>query len=109
MPSPKKYRRVLNEIKTLVTDRPFHYSKKVQSLIENGYFELQDIDHCVRTATRIHKAEVDELGTAVDGRKYTILGTDNQGYPFYTCGKIIAGGDRERLYFFITAHENDTD
>ena len=58
------------------------------------------------SAKRIGKTEVDELDTAADGCKYTILGTDTEGYRFYTCGKIIADANDERLYFFITAHED---
>jgi hypothetical protein len=107
MPTRQKEREQLGIIKGLVADDAFHFSKKVQTLIEDGCFRLEDIKHCVMSAKRIEETEVDELGKAIDGRKYTILGTDTEGYRFYTCGKIIAGGNDERLYFFITAHEDE--
>ena len=46
-----------------------------------------------------------DLEQALDGRKYTILGRDTFGSPFYTCGKIKLSHNDQKLYFFITAHE----
>ena len=106
MPTRRKEREQLEVIKTLVASAPIHYSKKVQRMIEDAWFRLEDIEHCIMSANHIEKTEVDEIGTAVDGCKYTIKGTDTEGYRFYTCGKIIAGDNDERLFFFITAHED---
>lgn len=94
----------LPEIKQLVADQRYRYSKKVRGLIEEGFFDEEDMVHCVLSATRIHKAERDELGQAVHGMKYVILGKDTHGQPFYTVGKVME--DRKgRFYFYITAHE----
>jgi hypothetical protein len=97
--------RRLRVIKALIASRQYNYSKKVELLIEEGDFEVEDIEHCVLSADVIQKVEPDELSTAVDGCKYTILGVDTQGFPFYTCGKLIRDAESQKLYFFITAHE----
>lgn len=91
-------------IKELVMNGNYHYSSKIRSYIEDGWFQEEDLEQCICTATRIHKIGDDEQKTAVDGKKYTILGRDTQKEPFYTCGKIILSREN-RLYFFITAHE----
>ena|SRR5437660_7339879 len=96
----------LRIIKALVSSRQYQYSKKVQLFIEEGDFEPEDMEHCILSAGVIEKVELDELGTAVDGCKYTIIGVDTQGVDFYTCGKLIRSPDSQTLYFFITAHEH---
>lgn len=92
-------------IKELVMSGDYHYSNKIRAQVEEGWYQEDDLEQCICTATRIHKVEDDELKTAADGKKYTILGRDSQGEPFYTCGKIILSKDN-RKYFFITAHES---
>ncbi|MDP2936447.1 MAG: hypothetical protein Q8O86_08150 [Dehalococcoidia bacterium] len=92
-------------IKSLVEAGHYHYSNKIRKFVEAGWYETVDLEVCILTATSIHKVEEDELGTATDGKKYTILGRDTQGQRFYTCGKIILSRNDERLYYFITAHE----
>jgi hypothetical protein len=96
----------LAEIKQLVAQRRYHYSRKVRGFIEEGFFDEVDLVHCILSATRIHKRERDELGQAVHGMKYVILGRDTHGRPFYTVGKGIAGAGGQ-LYFYITAHQAD--
>jgi len=91
-------------IKELVMNGNYDYSRKVRLQIEDSWFQEEDLEQCICTATRIHKTEDDELKIAVYGKKYTILGRDTQRKPFYTCGKIILSGEKRR-YFFITAHE----
>ena|ERR1700756_2404738 len=97
--------RRLRVIKALIASRRYNYSKKVQLFIEEGDFDVEDLEHCVMSAGVIHKVEPDELCTAVDGCKYTILGVDSQGCAFYTCGKLIRDEASDTLYFFISAHE----
>jgi hypothetical protein len=103
-PHHRRGRRRLRIIKALVSSRQYQYSAKVQDLIQEGHFDLEDIERCVLGASVIHKVEPDDLGTAADGCKYTIVGLDTQGLSFYTCGKLIRSGAGEHLYFFITAH-----
>ena len=95
----------LRIIKALIASRQYNYSKKVQLFIEEGDFQPEDMEHCILSADVIQKVEPDELRTAVDGCKYTILGVDTQGVAFYTCGKLIRNAESQTLYFFITAHE----
>lgn len=97
----------LSVIKELVTQGYIHYSKKVREKIEDGWFQEEDLEQCICSATKIHKTENDQEKTAMNGKKYTILGRDTQGRAFYTCGKIIVSAQAGRLYFFITAHESD--
>jgi len=92
-------------IKELVMNDQSHYSRKVRDQIEAGWFQEEDLEQCICTATKIHKVEDDEQKTSINGKKYTILGRDTQRKPFYTCGKIILSSQENRLYFFITAHE----
>ena len=99
-------RRRLRIIKALIAERRYHYSNKVRGFIEDGDFTQEDLERCILSAIEIQKAEEDELGQAVDGMKYTIIGTDTLGESFYTCGKIIRN-EQEQLYFFITAHEQN--
>lgn len=106
-PQHRRGKRRLRIIKELVSSRQYNYSKKVQSFIEDGYYDLEDLDRCVLSASTIHKVEPDQLETAIDGCKYTIIGVDTQGRSFYTCGKLIRHRESEKLYFFITAHEEE--
>jgi len=92
-------------IKELVMNGDYHYSSKIREYVEEGWYQEDDLEQCICTATSIHKVEDDELKASVDGKKYTVLGRDSQGKPFYTCGKIILSKDH-RKYFFITAHES---
>lgn len=112
MPSsrePKEFwgKRPLAVIKELVANNDYHYSGHVHNYIAEGSCEEADLVCCILGAKRIHKIEEDELCVAVDGCKYTILGKGTQGYPFYTCGKIIRDENDQNLYFFITAHDAD--
>jgi hypothetical protein len=94
----------LREIQRLVDHGQYRYSRKVEELIEDGYIDEDDLEHCILSAQRIAKRQRDELGQAIDGMKYVILGRDTHGRPFYTVGKMLRA-PRGRLYFFITAHQ----
>lgn len=98
----------LGEIKQLVGERRYRYSGKIRDFIEEGFYDEEDLVHCILSATEIHKKERDELGQAVHGMKYTILGRDTHGRPFYTVGKVLSSADGQ-LYFYITAHQVDED
>jgi hypothetical protein len=106
-PQHQSGKRRLRIIKELVASRLYNYSKKVQSFIEDAFYGPEDLERCVLSASTIHKVEEDELGTAIDGCKYTIIGMDTQGRSFCTCGKLIRHSESEKLYFFITAHEEE--
>jgi hypothetical protein len=94
----------LEEIKQLVAQQRYRYSRKVRDLIENGFFDETDLEHCILSATKIHKSEHDELRQAVHGMKHVILGRDTHGQLFYTVGKVMSG-PQGRFYFYITAHQ----
>jgi flavorubredoxin len=96
----------LKEIKQLVALDQYRYSEKVREAIEEGFFEEEDLVHCILSATRIHKKERDELKQAIHGMKYVILGRDTHGQPFYTVGKGVQGA-KGKLYFYISAHQAD--
>ncbi len=96
----------LEEIKLLVAQKAYRYSRKVQDAIEEGFFDLEDLEHSIVSAARIQKKEKDELKEAIHGVKYVILGRDTHGRPFYTAGKVVKGIGG-RLYFFISAHTAD--
>ena len=96
----------LEEIKLLIAQKSYRYSRKVQDAIEEGFFDLEDLEHCILSATIIQKKEKDELKEAVHGMKYVILGRDTHGRPFYTVGKVVKGF-KGKLYSFISAHTID--
>ena len=95
-----------DRIRALVDQGKYDYSDKVRDSIEEGFFEEEDLECCILTAVRVQKRETDELGQALDGHKYTIIGRDTHGRPFYTCGKILEGVSGQ-LYYYITAHQAD--
>lgn len=97
--------RRLRIIKELVSQGRYQYSAKVHEFIENGLFQLEDLERCILSSRNIDKVEIDDLGVSVDGYKYTVIGLDTYGEPFYSCGKIIRVPESGELYFFITAHE----
>ncbi len=96
----------LQEIKQLVADQRYRYSKKVRELVEEGFFDEEDMVHCILSAIRFYKTERDELDQGVHGMKYVILGKDTHGLPFYTVGKVMEVRNG-RFYFYITAHQSD--
>ncbi len=89
-------------IRWLVGQGTYDWSEKVQTLIQDGWFEPEDLEVCVATGT-VTKTQKDELRDSVGEKKYVILGRDRSGYSLYTVGKIKRG-PAGRLYFFITAH-----
>jgi len=104
-PTHRRGTRRLRIIKALIAERRYGYSSKVQELIERGDFDLEDLERCILSAQEIKKVEIDEQATSIDGCKYTILGLDTNEMSFYTCGKILRIPEDQKLYFFITAHE----
>ncbi|HEY3313669.1 MAG TPA: hypothetical protein VGL40_00070 [Bacillota bacterium] len=88
----------------VVTGNP-QCSRKVNEAIDRGELTVRDLKQCMITARGIHKAEKDDLGMALDGRKYFIIGRGSYGQRVYTCGRIFLTPEGHRAYFFITAHE----
>ena len=96
----------LTAIQHLVATGRYRYSQKVRLLIEDGWFDEEDLVSCVLSATRIYKRARDEFQQSRDKLKHVILGRDTYGRPFYTAGKILTGSQGQ-VYFFITAHQAD--
>lgn len=96
----------LKEIKKIVAEGSYDYSKKIRESIEEGFFDEKDLEHCIVSAANIHKKEKDEFKQAVHGMKYVILGKDTHGQLFYTVGKVMHG-PQGRFYYFITARQAD--
>lgn len=96
----------LRDIQNLILRGEYIASRKLLELIRENEFSFDDLCCCIETARKIAKKERDELGESVDGYKYTIIGRDTRGLPFYTTGKMMRDLSG-RYYFFITAHEAD--
>ena len=96
----------LEEIQQLIAGGQYRLSGKVRGFIEDGFFDEEDLRHCILSADRVHKKERDERRQDVHGMKYVIIGKDTHGQLFYTVGKVrpIENG---RFYFYITAHQAD--
>ena len=98
---------IIAQIKRMIEEDNFQLSNKVDNLREDGTFSEDDIVQSILNANRIHKRERDELGKSVDGYKYTIIGRDTHGNPFYTAGKVLQDY-LGNYYFVITAHQADS-
>ena len=96
----------LEEIKQLIAEGRYRFSRKVQNFIEDGFFDEEDLRHCILSADRIRKRERDEKRQDVHGMKYVIIGKDTHGRLFYTAGKVRST-ENSRFYFYITAHQAD--
>ena len=96
----------LEEIKQLIAEGRYRFSRKVQNFIEDGFFDEEDLRHCILSADRIRKRERDEKRQDVHGMKYVIIGKDTHGRLFYTAGKVRST-ENGRFYFYITAHQAD--
>jgi hypothetical protein len=92
----------LRRIRNLVLKEQWEPSGHVRNYIEDGEFELRDIEVSIANGF-ISESQKDEIGTAVDGRKYTITGRDHCGLPFETVGKIVKGPEGKE-YLVITAY-----
>jgi hypothetical protein len=91
------------EIRELIGAQRYLLTEKAYDLLSQGYFELEDLEHSIEHGTLI-KTEKDEIEDSIGNKKYTIIGPDTAGYPFYTVGKIQKVG-RSKKYLVITAHE----
>ena len=90
-------------IRELVASEAWGFSEKVFEALDDCEYMEDDLESCVCTG-KLYKRERDEKGEAVDGWKYTIVGTAVAGYEFYVAGKILIGEDG-KYFFFITAHQ----
>ncbi len=96
---------VLAVIRELVVTNSYHYSRKVSEALDRDEITTDDLKQCMISALGIRKVEKDDLGMAIDGRKYTIIGRGAFGQRVYTCGRLFLTPQGHRAYFFITAHE----
>lgn len=103
MARKKKKDARLERIQLLVLKGQWELSSHVLDYIQDGEFELRDVEGAILTGS-ITESQKDEVEVAVDGRKYTILGSDHCGLPFETVGKIVEGA-KGNEYFVITAYQ----
>ena len=75
----------------------------IEDYLITGECTREDIEQSVLTG-RIYKVEKDPIGTALDGKVYTISGKSVYGLGFETAGKIIKRPDGN-FYFVITAYK----
>jgi hypothetical protein len=90
------------EIRRLVHENRYELTSHVYDKIATNYWELEDVLASLLNGS-IQRAEKDELGDAVDGKKYTILGRDCYGHFLETLGKIVQADDG-REYLVVTAY-----
>lgn len=91
-----------SEIRRLVEEERFQFAGHVYDKIATNYWTFEDVVESILTGA-IQESQKDELGQAVDGKKYTIIGRDCWGNLIETVGKIVAD-DEQRLYLVITAY-----
>ena len=89
-------------IRQLIRSGDYDYTEKVRELMEEGWFDEEDIERCIETG-EVCKKQKDEMKNSVGCKKYTILGRDCAGASFYCAGKIVRG-EEGKLFLVITAH-----
>jgi len=92
-------------IKCLVARELYIMSRKVLEQIEDGRFEVEDVECCVLNG-KVTKTEADKMQHSIGNKKYIIEGPDTHGNAFYAVGKLLATDDG-KLYFVITAHGSE--
>ncbi len=70
--------------------------------MEDGWFCEEDIERCIETG-EVCKMQKDEMRNSVHCKKYTIVGCDCAGAPFYCACKIMRG-EGGKFILVITAH-----
>ncbi len=90
------------DIRALVRADRFTLTSHVFDKIANNCWEFDDVIQSLLTGA-IQRAEKDDFGTAIDGKKYVILGSDCYGNSLETVGKIVRGDDG-REYLVITVY-----
>ena len=90
------------EIRQLVRDECFHLTSHVYDKIATNDWEYDDVVESLLNGS-ISKAETDEIGDAIDNKKYTILGRDCSGNFLETVGKIVEDEEGHQ-YLVITAY-----
>ena len=93
----------LQLIQNLIRRGHYDWSKKIDQMMNEGWFDETDLEECILTGV-VYKTENDPFKNSVGDKIYVIIGQDTHGKPFYTVGKILRS-DEGTLYFFITAHE----
>lgn len=91
----------LEKIRLLVLRDDWATSTKVRDRYKLGDYGPDDVKSCLLHGV-IRQAQRDELGQAIDGKKYVIAGPDAGGLLFVTVGKIVMSCDGNE-YFVINA------
>jgi hypothetical protein len=92
--------RVERKIRQLIRGGRYHLSSHAYNKIAENEFLLEDVVHALLTGS-VQSIRADELGAAVDGKKYIMFGHTTHGVLVGTVGKILRTDDGQ-LYFVIT-------
>jgi hypothetical protein len=90
-------------IRRLVANGCYDYSQNVEDAMNEGRFDLEDLEHCIATG-KVVKTNRDELKASVGNKVYVIIGRDTRGRRFYAAGKILRSPKQGLIFFFVTAH-----
>jgi hypothetical protein len=90
-------------IRRLVANGCYDYSQKVEDAMNEGRFDLEDLEHCIATG-KVVKTNRDELKASVDNKVHVIIGRDTRGRRFYAAGKILRSPKQGLIFFFVTAY-----
>jgi hypothetical protein len=90
-------------IRRLVANGCYDYSQKVEDAMNEGRFDLEDLEHCIAT-DKVVKTNRDELKASVGNKVHVIIGRDTRGRRFYAAGKILRSPKQGLIFFFVTAH-----
>jgi hypothetical protein len=90
-------------IRCLVANGCYDYSQKVEDAMNEGRFDLEDLEHCIATG-KVVKTNRDELKASVGNKVYAIIGRDTRGRRFYAAGKILRSPKQGLIFFFVTAY-----
>jgi len=90
-------------IQHLVANGCYDYPQKVEDAMNEGRFDLEDLEHCIATG-KVVKTNRDKLKASVGNKVYVIVGRDMRGRRFYAAGKILRSPQQGLIFFFVTAH-----
>lgn len=89
-------------IHRLIREELYDLSEHAKDKISENYWNLDDVENALLTGV-IDNVENDDNGSAVDGKKYTLVGRSCDGVLIQTVGKIMMDEDGQ-YYFVITAY-----
>jgi hypothetical protein len=95
---------ILVRIKRAVLDGRYEFSEKASLELEADNLTARDVVESIVTAVAIHKVlrSTSPRRVFAGEKLYVIIGTNMDGLPIYTKGKLVSEAGVETFYFLIS-------